>query len=93
MKSILIICNILPLEASRNCVLCDSIAESTNNLLVWQATILVIWNAVNSRIFKNTAKVAEELIVEIKVLSWQWTLARLKVKICLLFLLAFCFLF
>jgi hypothetical protein len=36
--------------------------------LIWQATILVIWNARNNRILNNDIKEVEELVDEIKVL-------------------------
>ena len=49
---------------------------------LWQVTIWVIWRVQNMNFFNNVVKKVEELVDEVKVLSWRWFLARLKVSIC-----------
>jgi hypothetical protein len=49
-------------------------------LLIWHVTIWAIWKARNSSIFAGGAVVINEIVDEIKVLSWKWCLARLKVR-------------
>lgn len=53
--------------------------------LVWHAIIWVIWKARNAKIFENHSKDVEEMVEEIKVLSWRWMLMRLKVLPCLFY--------
>lgn len=50
--------------------------------LIWHATIWVIWKGINNRIFKNISKAIDEIVEEIKVLSWRWSLTRLKCPPC-----------
>jgi hypothetical protein len=47
--------------------------------LIWHATIWTIWKERNARIFNNKVKEVEELVDEIKAISWFWTLSRLKI--------------
>lgn len=47
-----------------------------------------LWRARNNRIFNNSVREVEEIveIVEtVKVLSWRWTLTRLKVPACMFY--------
>ena len=53
--------------------------------LIWHATLWVIWQARNNRIFKNEFSGIEEMVEEIKVLSWKWSLSRLKIPTCLFY--------
>lgn len=48
-------------------------------LLIWCATIWLIWKERNARIFTNKEKEVEEVVDEIKAVSWVWTLSRLKI--------------
>lgn len=48
--------------------------------LIWHTTIWVIWNNV---IFNNGGFRVDEIVEEIKMLSWRWSLARLKMPVCL----------
>jgi hypothetical protein len=54
-------------------------------LMIWHVSIWCIWKARNNTIFANGFLVPSELVEEIKVLSWKWSLARLKVKPCLFY--------
>lgn len=45
---------------------------------IWRTTIWVIWQARNNFIFKNVVSGVDELVEEINVLSWRWSLGRLK---------------
>jgi hypothetical protein len=47
--------------------------------LIWHARIWSIWMERNARIFNNQSKVVEEIVDDIKVISWVWTLSRLKI--------------
>ncbi|PNX90160.1 pantothenate synthetase, partial [Trifolium pratense] len=48
-------------------------------LLVWHATLWCLWKARNNSIFANVLVDPKIIVEEIKVLSWKWSLARLKV--------------
>jgi hypothetical protein len=48
----------------------------------WHATI---WKERNTWIFQNHAKEVDEIVDEIKVVSWFWVLSRLKIASCFLF--------
>lgn len=48
-------------------------------LLIWHATIWSIWKERNDRIFNNKEKGVEEIVDEIKAVSWVWMLSRLKI--------------
>jgi hypothetical protein len=52
-------------------------------LLIWHASIWSIWKARNSALFANGCFCPRKIIEDIKVLSWKWVLARLKVLPCL----------
>jgi hypothetical protein len=39
----------------------------------------VVWKARNNRIFNNKIIGVDELVEQIKVLSWHWSLSRLKI--------------
>jgi hypothetical protein len=52
-------------------------------LLIWHATLWSIWKARNSAIFASGVFSPRIIVEEIKVLSWKWVLARLKVTPCL----------
>lgn len=41
--------------------------------------IWVLWKTRNEKFFKNKMKVIEDMVEEVKILSWKWSLRRLKV--------------
>lgn len=51
--------------------------------VIWRAAIWVIWIKRNHRIFRNVLMEAEELVEEIKVLAWRWSLSWLNIPTCL----------
>lgn len=51
--------------------------------LIWHATIWILWKARNNRIFNNQAVEAEDIIEEVKVLSWRWTFNRINIPVCM----------
>ncbi|CAJ2642584.1 unnamed protein product [Trifolium pratense] len=51
-------------------------------LLIWHATIWSLWKARNGSIFANESFAPNDIVEEIKVTSWKWSLARLKVPPC-----------
>lgn len=53
--------------------------------LIWHAAVWSIWKERNARIFKNQAKHVDEVVDEIKVLSWYWTMSRLRTPPCLFY--------
>jgi hypothetical protein len=54
-------------------------------MLIWHAAIWSIWKARNNAIFANKVVDPLDLLEEIKVVSWKWSLARLKLKPCLFY--------
>ena len=53
--------------------------------MIWQVTIWVLWKVRNDKIFKGTNCGFEEIVEEIKVLSWRWVLERMKIPVCLFY--------
>jgi hypothetical protein len=54
-------------------------------LMISYATIWSIWKARNNTIFAIGSFNPKALVDEIKVLSWKWSLATLKLSPCLFF--------
>ncbi|PNX75097.1 pantothenate synthetase [Trifolium pratense] len=51
--------------------------------LVWHSVIWSIWKARNDHIFNNVTLDPLELVEAVKVLSWRWSVERLKISPCL----------
>lgn len=51
--------------------------------LVWNATLWVLWNVRNGKIFETKDCAQEEVIEKIKVVSWKWFLSRMAKSSCL----------
>jgi len=51
--------------------------------IIWHATIWVIWQTRNHRIFQNETRHVDDLVAEIIVLSWRWSMSRLNMQTCL----------
>jgi hypothetical protein len=49
-------------------------------LMIWHVSIWSIWKARNSVIFANGLLDPSVLVDEVNVLSWEWSLARLKLR-------------
>jgi hypothetical protein len=54
-------------------------------LLIWHATILSIWKARNKAIFATGVFSPMEIVEDVKVLSWKWSLVRLKTAPCMFY--------
>jgi hypothetical protein len=54
-------------------------------MLVWHATLWIIWLARNNRIFKEVIKNSADLVEEIKVMTWRWGSERLHTAPCLFY--------
>jgi hypothetical protein len=54
-------------------------------VLIWHASLWSIWKNRNSALFANGSFCPRKIIEDIKVLSWKWVLARLKVAPCLFY--------
>lgn len=53
--------------------------------LIWHAVIWVIWRERNDRIFNNKEKGVDEIVEEVKAMSWHWDLSKQKVASCLFY--------
>lgn len=53
--------------------------------LIWQATIWVLWKVRNERLFKDNIMEVDEIVENIKVLSWRWMLSRMTTPSCLFY--------
>lgn len=53
--------------------------------LIWHTTIWVIWKKRNDKIFNGCHFEVDELVEEIKVLSWRWLLERTLTPCCLFY--------
>lgn len=47
---------------------------------MWHATIWVLWKGRNNRIFNDGVEFVDDLVEEIKVLSWRWAMSRLHMQ-------------
>lgn len=53
--------------------------------LIWEAGIWVLWKARNDRIFNNVIVTWEELVEEVKVMTWRWMLSRTTTPACMFY--------
>lgn len=53
--------------------------------MIWHAVVWSISRARNDIIFNNLACDVEEVVEEIKVMSWRWGLSRLETTACLFY--------
>jgi len=51
--------------------------------LIWLATLWMLWKVRNDKIFKRLVYEVDEIVEEVKVLSWRWLLSRTKTPGCL----------
>jgi hypothetical protein len=54
-------------------------------LLIWHATLWSIWKARNGAIFSSGFFSPRDIVEDIKVLSWKWSLARVKMVPCMFY--------
>jgi hypothetical protein len=54
-------------------------------LLIWHATLWSIWKARNGAIFSSGIFSPRAIVEDIKVLSWKWSLARVKMVPCMFY--------
>ncbi|MCH90522.1 F-box family protein [Trifolium medium] len=53
--------------------------------LVWHSVLWAIWRARNNKVFNNMEMKPIDIIEEVKVTSWKWSLERLKISPCLFY--------
>jgi hypothetical protein len=51
--------------------------------MIWQAAIWVMWRVRNDCIFNGVVIRWDEVVEDIKLLSWKWLLGRLNAQPCL----------
>jgi hypothetical protein len=54
-------------------------------VMIWHATLWSLWKVRNSSIFADGSFILMVIVENIKVLSWKWSLARLKLTPCLFY--------
>jgi hypothetical protein len=54
-------------------------------LVIWHASLWSIWKSRNNAIFASGSYSARDVLEDIKVLSWKWSLARLKIFPCMFY--------
>jgi hypothetical protein len=59
--------------------------ERKGFLLVWHTTLWFLWKTRNGLIFKNVFKIPKQVVDEIMVTSWRWSVHRLNIAPCLLY--------
>jgi hypothetical protein len=50
--------------------------EKVGLCLIWSTLVCVVWNARNNHIFNNAMATSEDLVEEVKILSWKWYISR-----------------
>ncbi|RHN53586.1 hypothetical protein MtrunA17_Chr5g0397461 [Medicago truncatula] len=58
--------------------------------MIWEAVVWVFWNARNDCIFNNVNARWEEVVEEVKVLTWRWMLSRSNTPACLYYEWSWC---
>ena len=58
--------------------------------LIWEVAIWVIWKARNGRIFNDEMALWDELVEEVKVMSWRCVLGRFDIPACLFYEWCWC---
>jgi len=53
--------------------------------MIWQVAIWIIWKARNGLIFNDEATMWNELVEEVKVMSWRWLLSRFNTLACMFY--------
>jgi len=53
--------------------------------LIWHLVIWIIWKSRNEQVFNNKIKEVDEMVDEVKVLSWQWSLNGQNIPSCLFY--------
>ncbi|GAU38142.1 hypothetical protein TSUD_145190 [Trifolium subterraneum] len=53
--------------------------------MIWHTTLWCIWKARNSAIFTNSSFIPDVIVDDIKVLSWKWSLERVKMSPCMFY--------
>ena len=53
--------------------------------LIWHASVWSIWKERNAKIFKNQSKNYDEVVDDIKALSWVWSSSKLRIASCLFY--------
>jgi len=53
--------------------------------MIWHMVVWSLWRTRNDRIFNNAWREVEELVEDIKVLSWRWLLNRTCASACLFY--------
>jgi hypothetical protein len=50
--------------------------EKVGLCLIWNTFVWVVWNARNNHIFNNVTVICDELVEEVKIMSWKWYISR-----------------
>lgn len=58
--------------------------------MIWEVVICVIWKARNGHIFNNENAMWDELVEEVKVMSWRWLLGRFNIPACMYYKWCWC---
>lgn len=53
--------------------------------IIWLATIWVLWKTRNDKIFNDNDFEVDDIVEEVKVLAWKWTMSRMHIPACLYF--------
>jgi hypothetical protein len=53
--------------------------------LIWNAYLWVLWKARNDFVFNSKVIVWDDIVEEIKIVSWQWFIGRAAKTPCLLY--------
>jgi hypothetical protein len=70
-----------------DCVSCTATKKKIRRgfQLVWHTVIWSLWRARNNALFNNVLDDPKGIVEEIKVLTWKWSIDRLKIPPCMFY--------
>jgi hypothetical protein len=53
--------------------------------VIWLATIWVLWNTRNDKVFNDANVKVDVIVEEVKVLAWKWAMCKMSIPVCQFF--------
>jgi hypothetical protein len=66
-------------------ITCAKNKKERGGLVVWNSFVWIIWQARNNCIFNNGTVFLDDLVEQIKLMSWKWFIGKVAKGPCLLY--------